>query len=90
MFLLNMGYGLPPTDPGTISNIVFDGIYGIGPTGPSLEAHGLPSNATVNKNILNLTLHNMSLEVGGAYACDRVEGVDIDGVRRWPAGSTCK
>ena len=90
MFLLDMGYGLPPTDPGTISNIVFDGIYGIGPTGPSLEAHGLPSNATVNKNILNLTLHNMSLEVGGAYACDRVEGVDVDGVRRWPAGSTCK
>ena len=38
---LGQGYVGAKTNPGRDTNIVFDGLHGIGPTGALLNAHGL-------------------------------------------------
>jgi polygalacturonase len=91
MLGISMGYAsLAVTDPGTVTNIVFDGIYGMGPTGSSFSARGLPSNATADRHIVNVTLRNFSLATGGPFQCDLVDGLTVEQVGRWPSDSTCK
>ena len=41
MIDVGMGYVGAKTNPGRDTNIVFDGLHGIGPTGALLNAHGL-------------------------------------------------
>ena len=95
MLSVGMGYaGLAVTDPGRVTNLVFDGIYGVGPTGNSLLARGLPNVSAramvADRHIVNVTLRNFSLATGGAFLCDLVDGLVVEDVRRWPTASTCK
>jgi len=41
MIDVGMGYVGAKTNPGRDTNIVFDGLHGVGPTGALLNAHGL-------------------------------------------------
>ena len=91
---ISMGYGrLAPTRPGRVRNVVFDGLYGIGPTGVLMAAHGLPSQPSGDgrvQHIQNLTLRNVSLQqAGGAWQCTLVDNVTVDGVTPVPDHSTC-
>eukprot|EP01048_Picozoa_sp_COSAG05_P022477 COSAG05_NODE_4513_length_1483_cov_1.231214_1_plen_183_part_00 len=92
MIWVNMGYVGAKTNPGRMTNIVFDGLRGIGPTGPSMRASGL-DNATgcpgCVEHIVNLTLRTIHLEAGGPWLCNNVDGVVVDDVSRFPHGSTC-
>jgi hypothetical protein len=93
MIDVGMGYVGAKTNPGRDTNILFDGLRGIGSSGPSLRAHGL-DNATgcvgCVEHIVNLTLRDIHLTVGGPWLCTDVDGVVVDDVSRWPQGSTCK
>jgi len=93
MFGINMGYVGAKTNPGVVRNVVFDGIVGIGPTGVSFSARGLPnaSNCTgCVEHIQNVTLRNIKLETGGVYNCNFVDGLVVDNVEPWDAQrSTC-
>ena len=64
MVEIGMGYVGRRTNPGRIRNVLIDGLYGIGPTGAMLSAHGL-SNASgcphCVEHIQNLTIRNVSL-----------------------------
>eukprot|EP00039_Didymoeca_costata_P002269 m.58828 g.58828 ORF g.58828 m.58828 type:complete len:442 (-) comp11201_c0_seq4:246-1571(-) len=87
MIDLNVGYVGAITNPGIARNIVFENIYGIGPTGVSMMAHGGP---TPSEHTVNLTLKNISLTTGGPWLCNNIDNITIENVRHWPAGSTCK
>ena len=92
MIDVGMGYVGAKTNPGRVTNVVFDGLYGIGPTGNTMNAHGLPNASGCpgcDERLHNITLRNISLQTGGAYACSLVDGVVVEGVQRWPRGSTC-
>ena len=86
-----MGYGLPPTNPGRLRNVVFDGLSGIGPTGTMIAAHGLPNKkGSKVEHIVNMTLKNINLQQGnGEWSCVDVDGVVVDNVKPWSAKSTC-
>jgi hypothetical protein len=92
MIDVGMGYVGAKTNPGRDTNIIFDGLRGIGPTGASMSARGL-DNATgcssCVEHIVNLTLRDIHLEVGGPWLCKDVDGVVVDDVSRFPEGSTC-
>ena len=92
MIDVGMGYVGAKTNPGRDTNIVFDGMRGIGPTGPSMNAHGL-DNATgcpgCVEHIVNLTLRGIHLESGGGWLCHDVDGLVVQDVSRWPEDSTC-
>lgn len=94
MFDIGMCYGLAPTNPGRVTNVVFDGVHGIGPTGNMMGARGLPSNPTgcpgCVEHIVNLTLKNIDLKQGGAWGCSLVDGLVVDNVRPWLEKSTCR
>jgi len=78
MINVGMGYGgLPSTNPGQNFNIFFEGLYGVGPSGIAMNAHGL-NNAS--QHIVNLTLRNISLDVSPAWRCSYVDGVVVDNV----------
>ena len=92
MIDVGMGYVGAKTNPGRVTNVVFDGLYGIGPTGNTMNAHGLPNASGCpgcDERLHNITRRNISLQTGGAYACSLVDGVVVEGVQRWPRGSTC-
>lgn len=68
-------------------------MYGIGPTGPTFHANGLASASGCPgcvEHIQNITLRNIHLQTGGVFACAFVDGLVVENVSRWPAGSTCK
>jgi len=91
MIDVGMGYGLPPTNPGRLRNVVFDGLSGIGPTGTMIAAHGLPNKkGSKVEHIVNMTLKNINLQQGnGEWSCVDVDGVVVDNVKPWSAKSTC-
>ena len=68
-----------------------DGLKGIGSTGHTFLAHGLVSTPGCPScaHIQNVTLRNIDLQTGGAYDCNHVDGLVVEGVKRWPEGSTC-
>lgn len=97
MVEIGMGYVGSRTNPGRIRNVLIDGLFGIGPTGPMLSAHGL-SNASgcphCIEHIQNLTIRNVSLmrQPGpqcGLWMCDLVDGVSMHDVTPIAKGSTC-
>ena len=92
LFYVGMGYVGAITNPGTVKNVVVDGLHGIGPTGPTFNARGLQKSAACPTcaPIVNLTLRNINLQTGGVYRCSNVEGIVVEGVTRWPEGSTCQ
>eukprot|EP01079_Euglenida_sp_SAG-EU17-18_P002222 gene2222-491_t len=96
MIDVGMGYVGAPTDPGTVTNVVFDGVRGIGPTGDMLFAKGLPDSPTgcpgCPEHIRNLTLRNIQLSQGtGVWDCTLVDGLSVDSVLPWSdAKSSCK
>ena len=93
MIDMGMGYVGDKTNPGRLSNVVFEDLHGIGSTGASLNAHGLSSASGCpgcNEHIRNLTLRNIDLSVGGVYTCSDVDNVIVKHVKQWSKESTCK
>jgi len=80
---MGMGYGaLKPTNPGTLSNVVFEGLYGIGPTGTVASWHGLSTH-----HIRNIVVSNVSLAKGNAWDCEFVDNVTLTHVSPSPMGN---
>lgn len=92
MIDVGMGYGLKPTNPGVVRNVVFDGLHGIGPTGASMAAHGLSSVKDLidSKHIHNLTIKNVDLKQGAIWSCNDVDNVTMENVSPLDSGkSSC-
>ena len=74
-------------------NVVIDGLHGIGPSGPCMNARGL-SNATgctgCVEHIQNLTIKNVSLAQGDLWLCSLVDGIVLQDVKPMPHGSGCR
>lgn len=92
MIYISMGYVGAKTRPGRIRNVFIDGLYGVGPSGPCMNAHGL-SNATgcpgCVEHIQNLTITNVSLAQGGIWSCGLVDGLVMRDVKPIKPGSSC-
>ena len=67
---------------GTLSNVVFEGIHGIGPTGAVAEWNGLS-----NLHIHNVVVSNISLTRGDEWDCSFVDNVTLTDVTPQPRGS---
>lgn len=92
MIDVGMGYVGAKTNPGRDTNIIFEGLRGIGPTGASMSAHGVDKATgcpTCNEHIVNITLKDIEMETGGPWLCNDVDGLVRQNVKRWPEGSTC-
>lgn len=80
---MGMGYGgLEPTNPGILRNVVFDGVYGVGPTGVVANWRGLPG-----KPVCGVTVTNVTLKQGIAWECKDVSNVTLKDVSPSPKGS---
>eukprot|EP00035_Acanthoeca_spectabilis_P032645 m.19697 g.19697 ORF g.19697 m.19697 type:complete len:465 (-) comp5476_c1_seq1:100-1494(-) len=80
---MGMGYGgLEPTDPGILRNVVFDGVYGVGPTGVVASWRGLPG-----KPVCGVTVTNVTLKQGITWECTDVSNVTLKDVSPSPKGS---
>ena len=92
MIDISMGYVGAKTQPGRVRNVVIDGLHGIGPSGPCMNARGL-SNASgcpgCVEHIQNLTITNVSLTQGDLWLCSLVDNLVLRDVVPAPHGSTC-
>lgn len=70
---MSMGYGLPPTNPGILRNIVFEGLSGIGPTGDVAYWAGLSPAL----NISHVTVRNVTLQSGGHWNMRYVDALTV-------------
>ena len=78
MIDVGMGYVGAKTNPGRVTNVVFDGLYGIGPTGNTMSAHGLPNASGCpgcDERLHNITLRN--IRVRGARE-HNLKNIDVE------------